>query len=320
MSILEKIFSVKNMDCHKVWTVCGIKMKFLNTSAKINKFETQLNEFISQNQLQMLDIDAKISHINNIILERLNNSDLKHFQIKLETYRAIPQLHTKIFKPYKNIYTEKNIYIIATGPTLKYFKQIEDGVYIGVNKSFLTDIKLKYLFMQDYIATQGYIEMANDYPCVKFYGKFVNPNLENHIGIPQKIREKANAKSYYNNFPSKEIFYDIENNALMDFTSVTFAAIHFALYTGSKKIHLVGCDCSNNGYYDNTNQNSKMDVEYTMQGYNKLKEFCSLYYPDVEIISVNPIGLKGLFKDIYTEEFLHEHPDIARDSVEILSV
>ena len=29
-----------------------------------------------------------------------------------------------------------------------------------------------------------------------------------------------------------------------------------------------------------------------------MKEFIEKFYPDVEIVSVNPVGLKGWFKDI----------------------
>ena len=38
-----------------------------------------------------------------------------------------------------------------------------------------------------------------------------------------------------------------------------------------------------------------------IDGYVRLKEFAEIYYPDVEIISVNPVGLKGLFADIYMD-------------------
>ena len=32
-----------------------------------------------------------------------------------------------------------------------------------------------------------------------------------------------------------------------------------------------------------------------------LKDFVDDYYPDIKIISVNPVGLKGLFEDMYTK-------------------
>ena len=50
-----------------------------------------------------------------------------------------------------------------------------------------------------------------------------------------------------------------------------------------------------------------------------MKKFAEVYYPETEIISVNPIGLKGLFRDVYTESFLTEHPEIDKKTVEILN-
>ena len=31
----------------------------------------------------------------------------------------------------------------------------------------------------------------------------------------------------------------------------------------------------------------------------QLKKFARVFYPDTEIISINPVGLKGIFKDEY---------------------
>ena len=33
-----------------------------------------------------------------------------------------------------------------------------------------------------------------------------------------------------------------------------------------------------------------------------MKEFISQNYPETEIVSVNPVGLKGLFTDIYFDK------------------
>jgi hypothetical protein len=35
------------------------------------------------------------------------------------------------------------------------------------------------------------------------------------------------------------------------------------------------------------------------EGWKDLKKFAQIYYPDTEIISINPVGLKGLFTDVY---------------------
>lgn len=71
-----------------------------------------------------------------------------------------------------------------------------------------------------------------------------------------------------------------------------------------KKIYLVGCDCSLGGYFNNEKLNKKEKQNYLntveiIENWKKLKFFANRYYPDTEIISINPVGLKGVFKDIY---------------------
>ena len=42
-----------------------------------------------------------------------------------------------------------------------------------------------------------------------------------------------------------------------------------------------------------------------------------IYYPSIDIISINPVGLKGVFKDMYTRSYLEQHPEIDGSSVDI---
>ena len=109
--------------------------------------------------------------------------------------------------------------------------------------------------------------------------------------------------------------YDISTNPLCCYWSIVFPAIQFALWTNAKRIYIVGCDCNQNGYFDNKIQQfpilngNKLDFNYqgVITGWKKLKEFKYMYYTETEIISVNPVGLKGLFKDVYTKNYLTEH-------------
>lgn len=53
-----------------------------------------------------------------------------------------------------------------------------------------------------------------------------------------------------------------------------------------------------------------------------LKKFLEIFYPDIEIISVNPVGLRGLFKDVYTQRYLDANPQLKEElgeNIEILS-
>ena len=92
----------------------------------------------------------------------------------------------------------------------------------------------------------------------------------------------------------------------------------------NNKIHiLVGCDCNLNGYWNGQPMKIQKDIlanclEHNKRGWSDFKKFINYHYPDIEIISINPVGLKGLFKDVYTQEYLNEHPEIDRNKVSIL--
>jgi hypothetical protein len=48
------------------------------------------------------------------------------------------------------------------------------------------------------------------------------------------------------------------------------------------------------------------------------RDFVNKNYEQNEIISVNPVGLKGMFKEVYTQSYLNEHPEIAKEEVEVI--
>ena len=76
--------------------------------------------------------------------------------------------------------------------------------------------------------------------------------------------------------------------------SVVFSAMQFALWTNPKTIYLVGCDCSE-GYFDG--QASQFNASHLVSSWIQLKEFAGLYYPETKILSINPVGLKGVFDE-----------------------
>ena len=81
---------------------------------------------------------------------------------------------------------------------------------------------------------------------------------------------------------------------------------------------MIGCDTSSNGYFDKNIAQRPSDQEFLLTGYQKLKALRDSIYPDVEIISVNPIGLKGMFRDMYTESYLSKHPEIEVEEEDII--
>lgn len=58
----------------------------------------------------------------------------------------------------------------------------------------------------------------------------------------------------------------------------------------------MGCDCSNLYCDGSVRDNSFVSL---VDAWKEAKEFSQIYYPDVEVCSINPVGLKGIFKDLY---------------------
>lgn len=97
------------------------------------------------------------------------------------------------------------------------------------------------------------------------------------------------------------IYQDICKHELTDFYSIYSAALQFAFFTYPKRIYLAGCDCAHTGhFYDK----GAPFIFWGMKvGYARMKMFAKVHYPDTEIVSINPVGLRGLFSDVYTDEY-----------------
>lgn len=217
-------------------------------------------------------------------------------------------LHLKTFTPFKAKHIGQNIVIYATGPSAKDYIPIENAVHIGVNRAFATcPVPLDYTFLEDYSgSTKEYIADLNVYrpeTCQKFYGLVMEHDYRKKITIPESEAIKANALRYRIDvsaipYEKSQFAYDIATQPLADFYSIVFPALQFALWTYPRRIYLVGCDCSSSGYVSNPNAkntNKSKIIPY----YQEFKKFSEKYYPDVEIVSINPVGLKGVFKDLY---------------------
>lgn len=267
---------------------------------------------------QQLEIEALTKSINENEVKHLEAfKDLKN-QIRgrnikdeltvLWQMQRVRALHSTVFPRFKNINAGKDVVIVTTGPSLNDYQFIDGAIHIGVNKSFKAEnINLDYLFMQDYVATHNYIEESFPYKnekLIRFYGIEPYDKAPRFI-IPESVAIRHGALRYYTHptvADSPELpdcfGFDLTSEELYGKGSTVFAAINFALWTNPKCIYLVGCDCSELGHFyamDNT-----IACQTLIQHYTLLKKFVSEHYPETEIISINPVGLKGMFKDIYT--------------------
>ena len=234
------------------------------------------------------------------------------------------ELHQKTFTRFKGIHTGQDIVILATGNSLNQYEVIKNAIHIGVNRAFEFDkVKLNYIFSQDCFSTQDFIDEMDVYEgnnCQKFYG--LTTEWGNYIRVISESHAiKANALRYRTDIERIAGFryqfaYDLSTTALGCYTSIAFPAAQFALWTNPKRLFLVGCDCNMQKHFagDATIEN----LARLIAPWREFKRFVQVYYPETEIISVNPVGLKGIFRDVYTPSFLHKHPEIDPDFVEII--
>lgn len=228
--------------------------------------------------------------------------------------------HKASFSEFKGCNRGKTVAVVGTGPTLQYYTQAPDAVHIGVNSSFLKkDLTLDYYFLTHYVPE--WCDKLKNYDFVKFFGMNTNSSAKDQF--PEYILEENGGRKFFSmmTVPGTQIHTDIAYYPLMAYNSIIFRAIHFALYTHPKQLLLIGCDCAFNGHFNGDllpDSVEKIQIPQWIAGYQDVKKFAGIHYPDTEIISVNPIGLKGMFRDVYTESYLDAYPEINRSRCTIL--
>lgn len=284
---LSKIFSIKKENAHKIITILGIKFKI-----------KEIQQYKPLTKREISDIIQK--NLNTLVLHQNN------------------------FAKYKNFYEGKTIVLCGAGPTLKYYQPIENCIHIALNRSFLYDkVQFDYIFAQDWRSIQNLQEELINYnpkTCKKILGtQNNNPTCE----IPEEFAIKCNGVRYNTDnecWPNCKFALDISCNPFGNFHTVALVALQFILYTNPQRIYIVGCDSVPTGHFTNKNENNDTIKEHlaNQQQFSgnmqtewvQAKEFIDMHYPNTEIISINPVGLKGLFNDYYTENYLKDFNNI----------
>ena len=231
-------------------------------------------------------------------------------------------VHKRNILPYMNKFTGRSIAIFGSGPTLKCYKpQDENLINIGVNNTYLNkEVEFDFLFAQE-ISSEIDMENFLDYrrgKCKKFLGIISDTMYEYMKDYSKRYRVPSSKRipiKFYSNpdvvayileeLVATTLPYNIGYEPFGDWHGSVFSALQFALYTNPKRIYIVGNDCSV-GHFTERQKNSRSNFTANIIMWKKMKEYIDEYYPDIEVISVNPVGLKGLFKDVYTKEYLEQ--------------
>ncbi len=257
----------------------------------------QLNNFSTSGAIALWTTKNLLNRMN-VLEERIAEQN------------EISAVHTKTFAEYRNCFRDKEVVLVATGPTLKYYKPIPDAIHIGVNFAWRReDIPFNFLFAQDFGGERR--DVVNGFDKIIdgiFIGKFLDLGVTSYLNRSMDVEFLSDKiRRYYLNETSnatQHLCQDICHHALTDFSTTVSAAFQFALYTYPKKLYIVGCDTSLTGHFYNETKIQKIDFTRVAKvGYARLKMHARKFYTKTEIISINPVGLKGLFTDVYTDEY-----------------
>jgi len=221
-------------------------------------------------------------------------------------------------RKFKNCMEGKDVAIIATGPSAKYYIPQKKCINIGINGAiYLSNVELDYIFVQDFTAGQKNNEKLNrDIYCfnnskknlIKFWGIHHTQPLrsaenKNVFPIPHYyIEDNKYNFTYILSKHNFEMSHYIDIEPFEDMGSTTLSALQFVLYCNPKNIFLVGCDCTSG--YATKEGYTKSDNHYQRDIWvNYVKPFLHKYYPKTKITSINPVGLKGVFFDQFQDQF-----------------
>ena len=202
----------------------------------------------------------------------------------------------KELKKYKGINRGKDIYIVGGGPSVKNFEyeKKDSDVFIGINRAFKDErFEFDYLFVQDQLP-EGFDDFLKyrGGECKKFMG-IICQNVS--FGIQDYKLQGEYERYVLASRVMKTVPIDITLEPFADLKGTAFSALQFAIYTDPQRIFLVGMDCDNRRNVYNKNED---DYRYQFEGWEKMKIAMTDMGVCDRVYSINPVGLKGMFKDI----------------------
>jgi len=209
---------------------------------------------------------------------------------------------------YHNVHAGRSAVLFLSGPTLAQYVEPEpDLVTCGVNTVMFHRPELDYFFLQDVgraSHANSYVSRQSEYDAfkpqiAKFYGSTLCKSLNGGGSTPYQFSHakliKYNDARIEDPKVPADFSADLVNKPPAAAGSVAFPALQFLLWTGVKKIYVVGADITDNrrigedvAIQDYANQNH-------LGRWREFEKWVAAAYPDVEIIPLNPVGLKGMF-------------------------
>lgn len=230
---------------------------------------------------------------------------------------AAAACNQETFTPLKNMYNGKSVVVCGAGPSLKKYIPIDGAIHIALNRALLYEkVKFDYFFADDWEGISFIQQQVIEYDCQKFMGFHFGPS---NVRIPEAFRIASGAKKYYTDgymysgVANSKLIVDIDRMAIANTYNIGIQIMQVAFFMNPAKIYLAGIDANVSGHfaYDEIDtmdekktrisQKRFVDIDSVKDQWKKVIEFRDIYYPDTQVISINPVGLKGMFVDEYPE-------------------
>lgn len=332
------LFFIKISDSYSTFNFCKVPLRRVKTrtyegDTKKTKYyylwiplfkRTETKEAINSYLLNIriskkINLEAQLLEINKAIRQLPSHADIVYYSGMLN---IVSEIHSRTFPQFKNSNTGRSIAILGTGPSFNFAPEIINSKIIACNRSFMLigNKEPDYIFAHDYVDAQDYFYEMLKKNCPIFLGQFIHKLHNDTVVAPEKIKTQKNVYTYYSGYPyHKSIRTEIECFPLYTIATIIDPALHFALYTNPDVVYLIGCDASLDGYANkNLIQYTNTPIYKIIDAHIKFRQFRDTHYPNTKIISVNPLGLRGIYDDVYTEDFLKEHSEIDSSSVKVI--
>lgn len=266
-----------------------------------------MNEKISDISSKIEELDEKISNGFKQMIDYMEN---------ISTIINAQTIHPKSFLDYKNAFTNKDVCVVCTGPTAKYYTPMDDVIHIGINNAFeIGGIKFDILFNQDLKFNKGRENEIDDLckyrpnHCIKFLG-ICPQNLSQQFMKQKKLINRIPLRYFSEPLVRPYIIeakgqhnwaYDLSIEPIGNFVGTVFSALQFILYTNPRRIYLVGCDCTS-GHVNRCDTTGVAPYQFYAWT-NIFRQIVVTFHPNLEVVSINPVKLKGYFNDIYTDSY-----------------
>jgi len=210
-------------------------------------------------------------------------------------------------KAFDRIHEGMTAILFATGLSVKEYEPIEgheDFIKMGVNRIYdYPDILGQldyYVFGSDYNKDDEHRanidKICSTMDCVTLASAWRDGDITKRGNIFPEQAKEIGAIPFENN--NKGSFATDVSKYRMFGQTIIFPALQLILYTGINTLYLVGVDCGVTlAKYGEPTGNQQFVIWW-----KQVKKWManSEEYRDVKVISVNPVGLKGVFDDIYT--------------------